>query len=224
MVAYYPFSGNANDISGNNNNPIFNNAVLVNDRFGNTNRAYHFNGIDNYMRIPNNSTLNFSNQMSLVTWVRPTGFYYGPCHGNSVLAKGDDQGDFIGRYVIRFEDGQFLNNNNCGVPIPDTVHEDFWSSDAYLPGGYTPFVAKNLWQSVIYTSDGVRSKLFINCQLVIDVPAAAGNFNNVYDLYFGKINATSFEYWFNGDLDDIRIYNRALNDQEVTFVKHLLYL
>ena len=187
LKAYYPFSGNANDVSGNNNNPIFNNAALVNDRFGNTNSAYHFNGINNYMQIPNSPTLNFANQISLVAWVKPTGFYYGPCHGNSVLAKGDDQGDYVGRYVIRFEDGQYLNGSNCAYPIPDTVHENFWSSDAYISGGYyTPFVAKNIWQCVIYTCDGVRSKLFINCQVVIDVPAA-GNFNNIYDLYFGKM-------------------------------------
>src|SRR5580765_3803529 len=45
LVAYYPFNGNANDQSGNNNNPIFNNATLTADRFGNSNSAYSFNGI-----------------------------------------------------------------------------------------------------------------------------------------------------------------------------------
>jgi len=55
LVAYYPFSGNANDQSGNNNNnPGFNNATLTTDRFGNPNSAYSFNGIDNYIQIPNN--------------------------------------------------------------------------------------------------------------------------------------------------------------------------
>ncbi|MBK7558794.1 MAG: hypothetical protein IPI54_11195 [Chitinophagaceae bacterium] len=45
LKAYYPFSGNANDISGNNNNPVFNNATLTADRLGNPNSAYHFNGM-----------------------------------------------------------------------------------------------------------------------------------------------------------------------------------
>ena len=35
QVASYPFNGNANDVSGNNNNPTFNNATLTADRFGN---------------------------------------------------------------------------------------------------------------------------------------------------------------------------------------------
>ena len=52
LAAYYPFTGNANDVSG-NNNPSFNNATLTTDRFGNPNSAYHFNGTNNYMQIPN---------------------------------------------------------------------------------------------------------------------------------------------------------------------------
>jgi len=33
LIAYYPFTGNANDASGNNNNPVFNNATLTSDRY-----------------------------------------------------------------------------------------------------------------------------------------------------------------------------------------------
>ena len=40
LVAYYPFCGNANDISGNGNNGIVNGATLTTDRFGNSNSAY----------------------------------------------------------------------------------------------------------------------------------------------------------------------------------------
>jgi len=85
LLAYYPFTGNANDISGNNNNPVFNNATLTADRSGNPNSAYHFNGSSNYMRIPNTSTINSGNTLSLCVWVRPTGYYAGKCHGNSIM-------------------------------------------------------------------------------------------------------------------------------------------
>ena len=44
LVAYYPFNGNANDESGNGNNGTVNGATLTTDRFGNTNKAYSFNG------------------------------------------------------------------------------------------------------------------------------------------------------------------------------------
>src|SRR5438067_2654845 len=45
LLAYYPFSGNANRASGNNNNVVFNNATLTADRLGNANRGYSFNQI-----------------------------------------------------------------------------------------------------------------------------------------------------------------------------------
>ena len=51
LAAYYPFNGNTNDESGNNNNPVFNNATLTADRFGSVNSAYHFNGKNNWLFI-----------------------------------------------------------------------------------------------------------------------------------------------------------------------------
>src|SRR5688572_11119992 len=72
LKAYYPFSGNANDVSGNNNNPVFSNAILTADRLGNPNSAYHFNGTSTYMRIPNSASLNMTNHMSISLWVKPT--------------------------------------------------------------------------------------------------------------------------------------------------------
>ena len=47
LVAYYPFAGNANDISGRGHNGNNNGAVLTTDRFGITNAAYYFNGAAN---------------------------------------------------------------------------------------------------------------------------------------------------------------------------------
>jgi hypothetical protein len=44
LVAYFPFSGNANDASGNGNNLANYGATLCPDRFGNSNQAYYFNG------------------------------------------------------------------------------------------------------------------------------------------------------------------------------------
>jgi len=44
LVAYYPFNGNANDESGNGNNGTVYGATLTTDRFGNTNKAYSFDG------------------------------------------------------------------------------------------------------------------------------------------------------------------------------------
>ncbi len=215
LMAYYPFSGNANDMSGNNNNPIFNNATLTTDRFGNSNSAYLFNGINNYMMIPNSATLNPNNQISLCAWVKVNGFYQGTCHGNAVMMKGD--GDFLaGNYCIRFDDNPYTNGQNCTNPVVNVNHENFYGVNLMAaPPGYTPYIQTGTWYCVIYTSDGTTSKLYVNCSLKVSGPANNITFSNAYNLYLGKMNTPNYPYWFNGAMDEVRIYNRVLNQQEI---------
>lgn len=215
LKAYYPFNGNANDASGNNNNPVFNNATLTSDRLGNANSAYHFNGTSSYMRIPNSATVNFTNKMSIAAWVKVTGFYQGKCHGNRVIMKGD--GDYLpGNYTLTFDDNAYTNGQNCFITAPDELHQNFYGANTIQPsGGYTPYIQKDQWYSVIITSDGTTTNLYINCQLKGSGPVGSMTFTNSYDLFFGKLNDTNYPYWFNGDLDEVRLYDRALTMDEV---------
>jgi hypothetical protein len=71
LVAYYPFNGNANDVSGNNNHGILNGGVtLSQDKLGNENSAYYFDGVSGYISVPNKKTLNPANQVTISLWVR----------------------------------------------------------------------------------------------------------------------------------------------------------
>jgi len=74
LVAYYPFSSNANDASGNNNNgTIYGNIIPVADRKGNTNSAYQFTD-GSKIRVSNSSSLQFSKGFSYSAWVRLRSF------------------------------------------------------------------------------------------------------------------------------------------------------
>ena len=59
LVTYYSFNGNANDESVNGNNGTVNGATLTTDRFGNTNKAYSFDGMKNYFFSENMFTFVF---------------------------------------------------------------------------------------------------------------------------------------------------------------------
>ena len=74
----------------------------------------------------------------------------------------------------------------------------------------------NQWYNVVWTCDGTTVKMYVDCVLVGTAPSTFGTFSNSFDLYIGKLNNAQYPYWLNGDLDDIRIYNRALNNQEIT--------
>lgn len=214
LMAYYPFNGNAGDSSGNLNSPSFNNATLTTDRFGNANKAYAFNGTNAYIKVPTSTSLNCGTKISISVWVKVNGFHYGTCFGNNILAKGiGGSGDALtGNYLLRFDNSLYSNNQNCNQALPDTLHQNFHAYDVKSSN----YINKNTWYYLTYTCDAIKSRFYIN---YIQVDSAAANnisFTNTYDLYFGYSNNSVNPFWLNGALDDIRIYNRAININEIT--------
>jgi hypothetical protein len=69
LVAYYPFNGNANDESGNGNNGTVNGATLSADRFGQTGKAYSFDGVDDNITHPTNGIK--ARYGTITGWVNP---------------------------------------------------------------------------------------------------------------------------------------------------------
>ncbi len=215
-VASYSFTGNANDGSGNGNNGIVNGATLTADRFGNPNSAYHFNGSSNSIQVPTSASLQLGTQMSLCAWVRPMGFYAGQCHGNQILQKGNSD-NTPGKYLLRFDDNASSGGINCQNPNPPVnQNQNFYGGGvSSAPPGYMPYIVLNQWYSVVVTYDGVTARLYVDCILRATAPQGNVNFNNTDPLFFGALNNGQFPYWLNGDLDDIRIYNRTLTQAEV---------
>lgn len=60
LIGYWPFNGNANDESSNTNNGTVHGASLINDRHGNANAAYSFNGTSNYIDCGKDASLQIS--------------------------------------------------------------------------------------------------------------------------------------------------------------------
>ena len=212
LVAYYPFSGNALDSSGNGNNASYNSATLTEDRFGNPNSAYSFNGSSSYIQIPNSPTLNNGPAVSISVWVKPNGFYMGTCSGNYILSKGLESQT---GYNAVFSDAPYDNTigrNQCNYPA-DTSHEFFYGMNCSSTSKL--FIHTGSWYHLVYTNNGSVSKFYVNDSLIsTDSFTIAFNSN---DIFLGRyFSTTSTPYWLNGVLDDIRIYNRAIDSSEVT--------
>lgn len=70
LVAYYPFNGNANDASNNENNGIVYGATLTKNRFGNANSAYSFNYVHERIEVQDSQILNFGfAEFSISAWI-----------------------------------------------------------------------------------------------------------------------------------------------------------
>ena len=213
LVAYYPFNGNSLDAGGNGNHSNYNNATLTADRFGNPNSAFFFNGIDNYIKIPNSPSLNPANGISICAWVKVKDFYTGPCRGNSIVMKGITEGSPA--YKLRLDENHYPGNYSCG-PDVDLTHQFFYGQgQGGVKNSNYDWIKKDQWYSVVYTYDGKTAKLYIDCVLRISVDVQGLSMTNNEDLYIGATNLPGYPYWFNGVLDEIRIYDRAINANEV---------
>jgi|SRR5580658_1415599 hypothetical protein len=211
LVAYYNFNnGNLNDSSGLGNNITFNNATPTADRFGNPNNAYLFNGTSNYMSVPNSPSLN-PNSITLFAIFKPNGFYSIQCHGNNILQKGAyDNED--GAYLLRFND----TLDNCVNPV-DTAHEyvggyygDNSNYGAASGAFYPTPIHTGTWYTIAYTYDGTTARFYVNGKFVESLVRSDAFTPNTDDLFIGYDPNTGGEYWLNGVIDEIRIYNQAL--------------
>ncbi len=71
LVGWWPFNGNANDESGNGNNGTVNGATLTADRFGNSSKAYNFDGVNDFIQSPNQT---LTGSVSFSGWYQMSDF------------------------------------------------------------------------------------------------------------------------------------------------------
>jgi hypothetical protein len=204
LVGYWPFSGNANDASGNGNNGTINGATLTTDKSGNLNSAYNFNGQNNNIVVPDNITINPS-LISVSIWVNPAVF--GPSE-QYIINKSIDilPGSVNRSWAIRISsDGQ--------------LYLEIRVNNTYYLFGSTETLTLNQWNNLVFVYDGSTAKLYKNNIVVINQSLPGTLTNLSYNLSIGNFphaNMPPYGYFWNGKLDDIGIWNRALTQSEVT--------
>jgi hypothetical protein len=208
LVAYYPFNGNANDESVNNNNGTVYGATLTSDRFGNADRAYSFDGIDDHIEVRHRSSLQPPNQLSVCAWVYIKAFYTGS-YGISVILKKGGPWAGIGRYEIFYADRyfqfdiQYANGTDIRLSTPDTL------------------IQLNTWYFLVLTYNGQSQRGYINGKLRVSQNVSLQLGNNADNMSIGwNSGNSSFPYPVNGIIDDIRIYDRALSESEIQMLYH----
>jgi hypothetical protein len=202
LVAYYPFSGNASDASGNGNDGTVNGATLTTDRFGNAGMAYSFNGTNNSIVIPASSSLDFTGtrQFAFSCWINSTSYNH---------------------QMIGFK-GAALDTpypNEWAVVIePDKTLRFKVNADASnLTYSYLTTSASlqiNTWSHVVAMWDGIGGtmKFYLNGSLIGSISAISHIVSlSTQPLYIGYVGDGPF----GGAIDDIRIYDRTLSDSEI---------
>lgn len=194
LVAYYPFSGNANDSSGFNNNGTVYGAILTSDRQGNLNSAYFFNGFTSHIRVPNDSSLNFEQAISVNFWMIVSTFYtreqYPISHGN-----------WENRWKVS------ISNQRLRWTVKTTMGIKDLDSESLLE--------TNRWYNVTVLYSGSDYEVWLDGELDAFSSWSGTILTTSIDLTIGQVLPTNSNYNFHGTLDEIRIYNYALSVQEI---------
>lgn len=214
LVAYYPFEGSAHDASGYGNHGGVYGATLTADRFGRSNSAYSFDGNNDCILASDSDSLDIQNSISLLAWVKTDGIHRKGC--GMIVAK------------------HFTNNKRSYAlyDVDDAYNRWGWKGKGPLLDLCKPnndcYYAKsnkqvgNGWNFVTGTYDksSGKMKFYINAVLVsqntvgwldlmqTSVPLSIG-------CYLLSDNGSKRRMFFNGRIDDVRIYNRAITPQEI---------
>ena len=206
MVAYYPFNGNANDESGNNNNGTVSGAILTKDRSGNDNRAYSFSRASkNKISVPHNSSLNLNN-FCISAWIKPT-LTSSATDGARFIDKGIWGDPNCTNYSLAFiEDGRIRIWYEYGSGTNVTSYSK-------------STCALNSWSHVVFSYNAIDKKISIYIRGTLDNTRENSNvpsFNSDELVIGGALgtDVTTLNF-FNGDIDNIRIYNRILTEKEI---------
>ena len=206
LVAYYPFNGNANDESGSLNYGTIYGAIQTADRFSTPNSAYYFDGLDDYIHLEPATNLNFTGPFAISAWIRPFDVAGYGSKMRTIVGKWVDWGPGdvdLRQYALCFGLG--------GYPLlavgAGNLNTNVISSQPLAVGG---------WSHIAGTYDGTTVRVYLNGieQRVAPVNFAMSS-QPVPVLIAASQNGGWGQEYYQGDIDEVRIYNRSLTSNEV---------
>jgi gliding motility-associated-like protein len=211
ILAHYPFDNHTFDISGHNYHGVLNGPVATTDRLNNSNKAYSFNGNNQFVNVPHDI---WSDELSLSAWIYSTDL-------------GTTDPTQTGKMI-------FFKAPNTGV------NQDYTLAVAYINSGFraqfvfgqgasqffyvnsNTIIQTNQWYLITATRKNGIAKLYINGNLDNTATYPFIPINQHFNLKLGMSHASSQS--FAGKFDDLRIYKRALCAREVKSLYHNQYL
>ncbi len=217
LIAYYPFNGNADDESGKRHDGTVYGATLTEDRFGNPNSAYRFDGVDDYIKVPDSEELRLSDtDFTLSIWLFETSRNIS--YADAIMFKRELNSEKATGWTFSVAGFSNPNCNNVGklsFDMPENGNSYAMSSGKITLNTFHHVV-------MVYSKNDETAKIYINGVLEATkiIPPLEPNTNN---LFIGKDSPTTSEnnkvvdnfYYFHGIIDDIHIYNRTLSESEI---------
>lgn len=214
LIGEYLFNGNTNDSSGNGYNGISYNTTVTSDRFGNANGALSFNGSTSYVDLDSLiPSLAGQGQGTLSIWFKRDP-YSGPfVNPVDPLIKGTAANASFGTLGIYLGDsGSNISNESIAFFIPGPIDGGYINGHGFYFDGN--------WHNLVLEMGSDFNALYVDGNKLPVTYGWNGNETSGNTMWVGLTHLAlgrqlESPYFFTGSMDDIRIYNRALSEDEV---------
>eukprot|EP01060_Flectonema_neradi_P026648 TRINITY_DN3582_c0_g1_i2.p1 TRINITY_DN3582_c0_g1~~TRINITY_DN3582_c0_g1_i2.p1 ORF type:complete len:1436 (+),score=300.40 TRINITY_DN3582_c0_g1_i2:392-4699(+) len=197
LRAYYPFDGNANDVSGNNRHGAVSGATLTSDRLGNPNSAYYFNGVNNIINL---GTAGFTNmeRFSVSAWVNLAS-------DPSVL------GAIVSCRRTPSAEAFSLEVTKDGFPRTEYIYAFEW--ERWVTGPVRLEIGQ--WTHIATVMDSTGVSFYVDgVEVARNNGGGSLKSEHTQNTAIGARSDGQFHF-FHGMIDEVRIWDRALTADEV---------
>ncbi len=206
LLAYYPFNNSAADMSGNGYNGINNGATPVADRNGVANAAYYFDGTNSNIDIGDVNALRLNNtDYTINVWINSS--QLSSDIASVILCKRTNTA-----YGYALSITGSMQSRGAGLVSygPGGGFDSFWGVNKIVPGKWYMI-------TIMYSLADHQTRSYINGVYDNESDNSIVSPNSDASFYIGSDNPNNGSYYFfNGNLDDIRIYNRKLSANELS--------
>ena len=184
---------NCQDLSGNGNDGTIHGAVATAGKIG---QALSFDGTDDYVDCGSGYSLDITDALTIEAWVK-----FVDLVGWKTLIHGTTTGGWGAAYWFSFGPGKQIRLNLEGTT---DVRDDYTFSEA----------AVDTWYHLVGTYDGANGRIYIDGTEKHSWETTGSiSITNINGALIGKTGNNA--YYFNGLIDEVRIYNRALTAAEI---------
>lgn len=213
LSGWWGFTGNADDASSNVNHGTVNGAVLIDDRFGNPNSAYSFDGTDDYIEVLHNSSFNFeaNNVFTVSFWIAKIG--YTGTRDFIIFKRVNNQPGGPSLEGLEFN---YVNQPGGPKFVFETQGTNGSLSYLFITSPVSTSLLDNNWHHFVYIFDNGESKIFVDNNLVNSLYESNSVLSdNIENLIFGAGRLATDPDYYLGSLDDIGIWNFALDSCQI---------
>jgi len=191
-IAHWSFDegngGILTDDSEYGNNGTIQGASWTQGKYG---KAISFDGVDDYVSIPNSPSLNPATGLSVEAWIYPSDTISSE---HQIIGKNN-------QFMLR------IDKPGEGSRVSFYV----WINGYPEPRAKGIIINPNKWYHIVGTYDGIQVKIYVNGLLAGSADRSGFIDNTTNPITIGNVYGS----YFNGIIDEVHIYNRALGDQEV---------